>query len=228
MSFIATLTEDGSYVLTSAGYTVLIALMLVCLIFASYFTSSTDKVKTGTRRMVFAAMAMALAYVTSFIKIIHMPMGGSVTFFSMFFITLIGYWYGLRTGITAALAYGLLQLVVDPYILSVPQVFCDYIFAFGALGLSGIFHNAKHGMVKGYIIGVIGRFVFAFLSGFIFFGDYAPEGMNPAIYSFTYNGAYIFAEAGITAVLLLIPAVSKALNRVKVLATEGETEVKTA
>ncbi len=222
MSFFATLTEDGSYALSGAGYTAIILIMLFLLMLASYFTSSEDKVKTGTRKMVFAAMAMALAYVTSFIKIIHMPMGGSVTLFSMFFITLVGYWYGLRTGISAALAYGLLQLVVDPYILSVPQVFCDYIFAFGALGLSGIFHNAKHGMIKGYIIGVIGRFIFSFLSGFIFFGDYAPEGMNPAVYSFTYNGAYLFAEAGVTLIVLMIPAVSKALNRVKNLALQQE------
>ena len=34
----------------------------------------------------------------------------------------------------------------------------DYILGFGALGLSGIFSKSKHGLVKGYIIGVIGRF----------------------------------------------------------------------
>jgi len=228
MSIFATLTEDGSYALTGVGYTAIIGLMILLLLLACYVSSTATRMRTGTKRLVFAAMAMALAYVTSFIKIFHMPMGGSVTLFSMFFITLIGYWYGLRTGLSAALAYGLLQLIVDPYILSIPQVFCDYIFAFGALGLSGIFHNAKHGLIKGYIIGVIGRFVFSFLSGFIFFADYAPEGMNPAVYSFTYNGAYIFAEAGFTIVILLVPAVSKALNSVKALALQQEGVVKTA
>ena len=221
MSLFLSLTEDGSYALTGTGYTAIILIMLLLLSVACYFTSSSQPVKNGTKKLVFAAMAMALAYVTSMIKLLHMPMGGSISLFSMLFITLIGYWYGLKTGLTAAIAYGLLQMVIDPYIISVPQLLCDYVLAFGALGLSGIFHNAKGGLIKGYIVGVIGRFVFAFLSGFIFFGDYAPEGMNPAIYSFLYNGAYIFAEAALTIVVLAIPAVAKGLIKVKDMAVQN-------
>ena len=37
----------------------------------------------------------------------------------------------------------LLQLITGPYIISIPQLVCDYILAFGALGLAGIFHNKK-------------------------------------------------------------------------------------
>lgn len=165
-------------------------------------------------------MAIALAFVTSFIKFLHLPMGGSITLFSMFFICLIGYWYGLRVGLMAAVAYGILQMVVDPYIISVPQMLCDYIFAFGALGLSGVFSNAKHGLVKGYLLGVVGRYVFSFLSGLIFFGQFAPEGMHPAVYSASYNGIYIFTEAILTIIIISIPAVSKALINVKNLATQ--------
>lgn len=220
MSLFATLTEDGSYALTGAGYTVLVLIMLAVLILGCYLTKADQKAKTGTRRLVFSGMAIALAFVTSFIKLLHLPMGGSITLFSMFFITLIGYWYGLRTGLMAAVAYGLLQLIVDPYIISVPQMLTDYIFAFGALGLSGIFSNAKHGLLKGYIVGVIGRFIFAFLSGYIFFGMYAPEGMNPAVYSASYNGIYIFTEAIITIIVMLLPPVAKALGRIKTLATQ--------
>lgn len=220
MSLFATLTEDGSYALTGAGYTVLVLIMLAVLILGCYLTKADQKAKTGTRRLVFSGMAIALAFVTSFIKLLHLPMGGSITLFSMFFITLIGYWYGLRTGLMAAVAYGLLQLIVDPYIISVPQMLTDYIFAFGALGLSGIFSNAKHGLLKGYIVGVIGRFIFAFLSGYIFFGMYAPEGMNPAVYSASYNGIYIFTEAIITIIVMLLPPVSKALGKTKTLATQ--------
>lgn len=212
---LAVLTEDGSYSLTTAGYTVLVLIMLAMLLAACYITKADTKVKTGTRRLAFSAMAIALAFVTSFIKFLSLPMGGSITLFSMFFICLIGYWYGLRSGIMAAVAYGILQLVIDPYIISIPQMLCDYIFAFGALGLSGIFCGAKHGLVKGYITGILGRFVFAFLSGLIFFGSYAPEGMNAAVYSAVYNGAYIFTEAILTIIIISIPAVSKALNYVK-------------
>lgn len=217
---LAVLTEDGVYSLTGAGYTVLVLVMLALLLVACFITKADQRGKTGTRRLVFSAMAIALAFVTSFIKFLHLPMGGSITLFSMFFICLIGYWYGLRVGLMAAVAYGILQMVVDPYIISVPQMLCDYIFAFGALGLSGVFSNAKHGLVKGYLLGVVGRYVFSFLSGLIFFGQFAPEGMHPAVYSASYNGIYIFTEAILTIIIISIPAVSKALTNVKNLATQ--------
>lgn len=217
---LAVLTEDGVYSLTGAGYTVLVLVMLALLLAACFITKEDQRGKTGTRRLVFSAMAIALAFVTSFIKFLHLPMGGSITLFSMFFICLIGYWYGLRVGLMAAVAYGILQMVVDPYIISVPQMLCDYIFAFGALGLSGVFSNAKHGLVKGYLLGVVGRYVFSFLSGLIFFGQFAPEGMHPAVYSASYNGIYIFTEAILTIIIISIPAVSKALTNVKNLATQ--------
>ena len=217
---LAVLTEDGVYSLTGAGYTVLVLVMLALLLAACFITKADQRGKTGTRRLVFSAMAIALAFVTSFIKFLHLPMGGSITLFSMFFICLIGYWYGLRVGLMAAVAYGILQMVVDPYIISVPQMLCVYIFAFGALGLSGVFSNAKHGLVKGYLLGVVGRYVFSFLSGLIFFGQFAPEGMHPAVYSASYNGIYIFTEAILTIIIISIPAVSKALTNVKNLATQ--------
>lgn len=100
------------------------------------------------KQIAFCAMAMALAVVTSMFKIIDMPMGGSVTLFSMLFIVLTGYWFGVRTGITTAVAYGILQLLINPYIISIWQMLMDYVFAFGALGLAGLFSNKKKGLIK--------------------------------------------------------------------------------
>lgn len=147
-------------------------------------------------------------------------MGGSVTFFSMFFVCFIGYLYGPRVSLSAAFAYGLLQMIIDPYIISVPQLLCDYILAFGALGLAGFFYEKKHGMIIGYLVGIFGRFVFSTLSGVIFFADYAPEGMSPLAYSAAYNGSYIAVEGALTIVVLLIPAVHSALNHIKIEANE--------
>lgn len=175
---------------------------------------------TNTKKLVFSAMAIALALVTSYLKIIHLPMGGSVTLFSMFFICLIGYWYGPKVGIITGIAYGLLQFVIDPYVLSIPQVIIDYPLAFGALGLSGFFVNKKHGLQIGYIVGVLGRYFFAVLSGVIFFGMYAPEGWNPIIYALAYNGSYLGAEGIITLVLLSLAPVANALGNIKVMANQ--------
>ena len=221
MSLFATKLVDeygnATYNLTGLGYGALVALMLVLLILACYLTG--DKAKLKTKHLVFSAVAMALAMITSFLKLFEAPMGGSVTLFSMLFICCIGYWYGLRTGIMTGVAYGLLQLISDPYIISLPQMITDYILAFGALGLSGIFCNKKNGLVKGYIVGVLGRYLFAFLSGLIFFGMYAEgSGMSPPVYSLAYNGSYLGCEAAITLIVLAIPAVNKAFVRVKQMA----------
>ena len=170
---------------------------------------------TTTKKLVFSAVAVALATLTSFIKLWDMPMGGSVTLFSMMFISLIGYWFGPRYGLLTGVAYGILQFIIDPYMLSIPQVLIDYPLAFGALGLSGFFSNRKFGLQFGYVVGVLGRFFFAILSGVIFFAAYAPDGMNPFVYSFLYNGAYLGAEALITLIIISLPPVSKALAKVK-------------
>ncbi len=130
-----------------------------------------------------------------------------------------GYWYGLRTGLITGVAYGLLQLIADPYIISLPQMITDYLLAFGALGLSGLFSNQKNGLIKGYIAGVLGRLLFAFLSGLIFFASYAKgSGMSAPVYSLAYNGSYLGIEAAMTLVVLSVPAVNKAFGRVKQMA----------
>lgn len=227
MSFFATEIIDqeyGNYFnLTPAGYGLLVIVMLLLLIGSCYISGRKQekqgKSPVSTKQLVTCAAAMALAMVTSYLKFFHLPFGGSVTLFSMLFICLIGYWFGLRTGLMAACAYGILQLVVDPYIISIPQMLTDYLFGFGALGLSGIFCDKKHGLVKGYLLGVLGRYFFTFLSGMIFFGSYAADyGMSAPVYSLVYNGSYIGAETVLTLIVLAIPAVQKGLAHIKTLA----------
>ena len=95
-------------------------------------------------KMAFCAMGMALAFVTSYVKVFELPYGGSVTLFSMLFIVLIANWYGAKTGILVGFAYGLLQFIQGPYVLSLFQVCCDYVFAFAALGVAGFFGKKKN------------------------------------------------------------------------------------
>lgn len=205
---------DGSYGLSTGGYILTAVVCFLILVLISALNSKKKKI--DAKKLTFAAAAIALAVVTSFIKIVHFPMGGSITLFSMLFVVLIGYWYGPAVGIMAGVAYGLLQLIIDPYILSLPQLLIDYPFAFGALGLSGFFSSKKHGLILGYLAGILGRYFFAFLSGVIFYGVYAADwGMSPIPYSLAYNGIYIGAEGAITVAVLLVPAVSKALSQVK-------------
>lgn len=173
-----------------------------------------------TKRLVFSAAAIALAQVTSMIKVLEMPMGGSVTLLSMLFIVLIGYWFGPSAGIITGAAYGLLQFMIEPVFYTIPQMLTDYPLAFGALGLAGFFHKQKHGLIIGYLAGVLGRYFFSFLSGVIFFASYAPDNMAAPLYSLVYNGSYLGTEAAITLILLALPPVSKALQQVKRIVSE--------
>ena len=215
--FLEKVVEDGytSYNITTGGYILVVVLAILAFLGISYFVNADGKGKLSVKQLTVSALCLALAFVLSNVKLFKLPMGGSVTVFSMFFITYIGYLYGARISLSAAFAYGLLQLIVDPYIISAPQLVCDYFLAFTALGLAGFFYNKKHGMYIGYLVGIFGRFVFSTLSGVIFFADYAPEGMSPLLYSVLYNGSYIAVEAIITIAVVAIPAVHTGLNRLK-------------
>lgn len=216
MSYLLLQTDDG-YTLTTFGYIVVTALFLIALALASAFYKK-DRRRVQTKPLVFCAMAVALATITSMVKLYSFPFGGSVTLLSMLFICLPGYLYGVRTGVMAAVAYGILQFLIEPIIYYPIQPVVDYLLAFGVMGISGLFWQSKNGLIKGYIAAVLGRYVFVVLSGWIFFGAYAWEGWNPLPYSLVYNAAYVFTEAALTLIILAIPAVRKGLAQIRSMA----------
>lgn len=205
---------ETTYVPTTLGNICLVILILVLLFLAAGFIKKRSK-KLSIQQLAFCAVAIALGTVLSNIKVFSFPTGGSITLLSMLVICLPGYWFGLGAGVLTGVAYGVLQMLVDPYILFPAQLVVDYLLAFGALGLSGLFCKRKHGLIPGYILAVLGRYAFSVLSGWLFFGMYAWEGWNPLPYSLAYNAIYIFAEAAVTIVILLLPPVRKALEMVK-------------
>ncbi len=232
--------EEITYVPTPLGSLLLAVLVLALLGGAVAFARAQGKKRTEAaassaasagpakkpggkltvKQLVFCAMAIALGTVLSNIKLFEFPNGGSITLLSMLVICLPGYFFGLGAGLLTGVAYGVLQLLIDPYVLYPMQLVVDYLLAFGALGLSGLFTDAKNGLIKGYIVAVLGRFVFAVISGWIFFGAYAWEGWAPLPYSLAYNAIYIFSEAAVTIIIFLLPPVKKAVASVKKVALE--------
>ena len=94
MSFFANLVDDGYgtmiYELTTAGYVALFAVLLI-LVAAIGLIGKNKRQQHAikTKQLVFSALAIALATVTSMLKLFDMPMGGSVTLFSMMFMKVI-------------------------------------------------------------------------------------------------------------------------------------------
>ena len=219
--FVVTINDEWgvSYAPTRAGNIGLFLLIIILLLALASFSGRNMKLKV--KRLVFAAMSMTLAVVTSFFKITSLPQGGSMTLFSMFFICFVGYLYGAKIGLVTGIAYGLLDLILGPYVVGPIQLLIDYPLAFGALGLAGIFSNAKDGVIKGYLLGVFGRYICHVLSGIIYFGSAAGAGQSVVIYSLIYNASYILPEAIMTVVILFIPQVKNGLAQVKQMANEG-------
>ena len=218
--FLEWVAQKERYTLSPAGYALFIIVILLLLFIVSLITKGGEKKHLSARQLAFCGMSVALATVTAFIKVFSFPTGGSITLLSMFFVCFIGYLYGARIGILSAVAYGILQLVIEPKIYFPMQILIDYVLAFGALGISGFFSKKKWGIVIGYLAGIFGRFVFSAISGAVFFGEYAWEGWNPVAYSIVYNAIYIFAEGAITVLILLVPTVRTQLQRVKNMAVE--------
>ncbi len=154
-------------------------------------------------------MFVALATVLSYLKIFSLPQGGSVTAASMVPILWLGLRRGPKVGLFAAIVYGLVQFALEPYIFHPAQVLLDYPIAFGLLGIAGFFRKRPF---IGISLGILGRFFAHFVSGIIFFANYAPEGMNPAIYSAVYNGGYLLVELIISIYIIYLLRASNLLN----------------
>ena len=173
------------------------------------FVITNSKKKWTVRMIANAALCIALAFILSYIRLYKMPQGGSITLASMLPIFMFAYAYGVGPGMLVGAAYGILQFIQDAYFVHPIELLLDYPLAFAMLGLAGMagMFSDQWGIIPGIVIGTLGRFICAFLSGVIFFGMYAPEGQNVLVYAAVYNGFYLIPEAVICIVLASIPQV---------------------
>lgn len=184
---------------------IVVAVLLVGGIIAYRSLKGGHKTVWNTKMMAMGAVCIALSSVLSMIKIWKMPQGGSITAASMLPLMLFSYVYGMGPGCLVGALYGVLQFIIEPYFLSLPQMLLDYPIAFGMMGLAGLFSkmdNENLGLTVGVVLASVGRFVAAVLSGVIFFAEYAGD-QNPWVYSIVYNGSYMLPECIICVILCL-------------------------
>ena len=161
----------------------------------------------STRCLAEAAIMVALAQGLSYIKLMDLPNGGSLTP-AMFPLILFAVRWGLKPGLLASFAFGLLQLIFDgAYAWGWQSMLLDYLLAFAALGLAGIFKGKRWGLFAGTVVGCLGRFAVHYLSGVTIYKIVAPtEFLNwtfasPSLYSLVYNGSYMLPNAAIALVM---------------------------
>lgn len=187
-------------------WSILVYIAILCII--SLVKGSKQKTSTiSTKVLVYGGMCVALSFVLSYIRIFKMPQGGTITLASMFPIILYALVFGPMAGITAGIAYGFLQLIQDPSVVHWAQLQLDYPLAFACLGFAGFApkfsKNIKLGTTLGILIAVFARGTMHFLSGVIFFAEYAGD-QPVLLYSLVYNASYLIPELIITLILALI------------------------
>ena len=67
--------------------------------------------KNLTQKLVTSAILVGISTVLSFVKLLDLPYGGSITAASMLPVILAGYLFGNGFGLLSALGYSLLQLL---------------------------------------------------------------------------------------------------------------------
>jgi len=170
----------------------------------SRFKSETKVLAEGT---VVVALTVILKDILP--PIVQLPQGGSVSAAGMVPLLWFSLRRGLRSGLEAGAVYGLVNMALGGYVVDPVQALLDYPIAFAALGLAGMFR--KHSVI-GVAVGIFGRFLAHFVSGVWFFWMYAPEGMNPIVYSAIYNGSYLGVELVVSAVIIYIVARKRLLE----------------
>ena len=170
--------------------------------------------RNTTRMLCEGAIMVALAQILSYIKLMELPNGGSLTP-AMFPVLLFALRWGVKDGLLAGFVFGLLQLIFDgAYAWGWQSMLLDYLLAFTPLGLAGLFKGKAWGIFPGTVLGCAGRFVIHYISGITIYRIAAPTEVlgtvfdNPELYSLVYNGSYMLPNtvlALVIAALLYVP-----------------------
>lgn len=176
-----------------------ISIVGIGLVLAHFF--DIRKVRFGSKKVIMIGLFASISLILYMIQFIKYPQGGGITLLSMMPIMILGIIYGRREAITCGILFGILKLLNGGMIINPAQFLLDYILPCMALGLSGIFGwDKKWKVFLGCMfVGILGT-LSSTVSGAIYFGEYAPVGMNPWIYSIIYN----FSSAGVETLLTSI------------------------
>ena len=127
-----------------------------------------------TKKLTLSAVMIALSAVLSLVKVYELPLGGSITLLSMLPVCVVAICYGTKWGLCTSGLYAIIQIAMDLGKLMgygmtagtwIGCLVFDYILAFGALGLAGLWKSkGTVGMCAGVAIACVIRFISHFIS----------------------------------------------------------------
>lgn len=190
-----------------------VVIIIISLVLLFMYAKDINKKKFSTKEIVMIAMFSAISFILYMIQFIRYPQGGGITLFSMLPTMLLAILYGKEAGLTGGLIFGLLKLLNGAYVVHPAQFLLDYILPTMLLGLAGSFgKDKKSKVILGCLFAVVLSVSMNIISGCVFFGDYAPEGMNVFVYSFLYNVSSQGVEGLLSALIIGILPLER-LNR---------------
>lgn len=156
-------------------------------------------------RLTESALLIAVAAVLSVLKIVDMPVGGSVTACSMLPLLLVSYRHGTKWGLFTAFTYGLIQLFLGldnfSYATSFGAVVAialfDYLLAFLALGLGALFRkqlSQSAALAWAAIVSGVVRYLCHVISGCTVWAGLSVPTTEALVYSLSYNATYMLPE----------------------------------
>ncbi|MBQ1928215.1 MAG: energy-coupled thiamine transporter ThiT [Acutalibacteraceae bacterium] len=161
-----------------------------------------------------SAIMIALATVLSFVKLLDLPYGGSITVGSMFPMIALSYRHGLKVGLLGGVTFSVIQLLTGLGTLSyatswqsaVAIIMLDYIIAFSVTSLAVVGryifkNNQTAGLISGGVIVCVLRYICHTISGCTVWAGVSVPDTQGLIYSLSYNATYMIPE---TVVLIAI------------------------
>ncbi|MBN8046607.1 MULTISPECIES: energy-coupled thiamine transporter ThiT [Paraclostridium] len=182
-----------------------VVIIIISLVMLFMYAKDINKKKFSTKEIVMIAMFSAISFILYMIQFIRYPQGGGITLFSMLPTMLLAILYGREAGLTGGLIFGLLKLLNGAYVVHPAQFLLDYILSNMALGLAGEFgREKKSDMFKGCLFASSLSVLISIISGVVYFGQYAPEGMNIVLYSCIYNISSAGVEGLLSSLILVL------------------------
>ena len=177
---------------------------------ANYVDRSHLRVRALTEGAIMLALAVVLNYLSGII-FASLPQGGSVTL-AMFPLLFYVHRWGLGKGLLVCFAYGTLDMLLGKgYAWGWQSILLDYLVAYTALGLGGLFRGKTWGIFPCITVGCLARFLVHHISGVTLYRIIEPTGIeglealgvftNPHVYSIVYNGVYMLPNVLIALVI---------------------------
>ncbi len=179
---------------------------------------SNTRAHLTVRALVEGALMVALAEILGYIKIWHMPEGGSVSLLMLPIVVYALRW-GMGPGLLAGLALGILDFMLGGGIaIGWQSILGDYVIALTALGLAGIGHKrGLKGVLLGSGLGCLARYLVVWVTGATLWGEFMYDvyGLpmdNEWVYSLLYNLPVLVSgviTVALCAVMYRLPTLKK-------------------